>query len=366
MDPISGIALKEAGVELGAKSIEREAGNYKAAIEYIRNIPKSIVKETVMIGPDFIKFTITALKQKDIDTKTKLIQTGIIVSLSTLLGFMIWDISLITMLFAIGAFAGPLTIIGGVVFGSLIILIKSALTAFLVLISMKLSNLMYDDEQFRKIADEAFGKEKGESFSNSFGNIMKSIPSGIEKFGDSVTEYFEKIGSKKKNLDTAKLLDTIEKKDDKSFSIKKFNPFSKKEKEINEIPNDERMLNELLRENPLNEDLIILMLSLFRKASAIDGTISIAEQNVFISFLKEEYFLDDEDISQFFNSIDSNKNIKELLSEIKEYSTIEDLEHIVKVVYDIISIDGKITNEENKFYTVIKKQLLPTPLSLSN
>ncbi len=337
------------GIEVLDKSIEREGNKYKEALEYIRNIPRNIIKETILIGPNFVKFIITALNHPSNDAKTKILFTGVIISLSTLLGFMIWDISLITMLFAIGAFAGPLTIIGGVVFGSLILLIKSALTAFLILIAMKLSNMMYEDTVIQEIAIEAFGIEKGKSFIESWNKLTSFDNGKIDKFVSSVKEYFLKIGEKNKDINISEIENKIDLKVEKT--LKENNDFQKKSKFLEE-------LKFLKRKEPLDESLIILILTLLYRASSIDGDVNILEKEVLSEFIKEEYILDNNDLEKFFNLIDHEKDMTSLLVDIKKLVPQNKIHEIVEVVHKIILADGVITDEEQLLFDVLKDNLL--------
>lgn len=347
-----GIELTEKAIEGVGENLAKEGNKYKELLKYIRNIPAEIVRATILIGPNFVKFLLTALKSKRTDAKTKLLFTGIIVALSTLLGLMIWDISLITMLFAIGAFAGPVTIIGGIMFGSLIILIKSALTAFLVLLAMKLSNMMYEKDEIELIANEAFGKEHGKSFTETFNRLTEWDNENINKFFDLATKYFNKVGEKFENKD----LSNIEEKISTIITKKK-----KKKKSTNDTGIKNSLLNQLRsikRKNPLDEDIVILVMTLLYHAVSIDGEASKVEIDILINFIKEEYTLDDTDVQNFFNQINKEGNIEVLLEELQELLSKAQLKDVVKIVEEIISSDNVITNEEQLLLEVVKKKLL--------
>ena len=347
------------GMELGEKTIEvvgetlaKEGNRYKELLIYIRNIPAEIVKKTILIGPNFVKFLFIALKSKRTDAKTKLLFTGIIVALSTLLGLMIWDISLITMLFAIGAFTGPATIIGGVVFGSLIVLIKSALTAFLVLLAMKLSNMMYEKSDIELMANEAFGKEDGKSFTETFNQLTSWDSANIDKYLDLATKYFYKVGEKFENKDLSHIEEKI------STILTKNN---KHVKSTNKTGTKNSLLDQLKsikRESPLDENMIILIMTLLYHAVSIDGGASEAELNIFFNFIKEEYTLDDTDVKHFFNQINKEGNIEVLLDELHELLSKEQIVDVVKIVEEIIASDDVITNEEQLLLDAVKKKLL--------
>lgn len=335
------------GAEVAVDHALNETNRYKEAIAYIRSIPKEIVKETVMIGPNFIKFTITALNHSSADTKTKLMFTGIIISISTLLGFMIWDISLIALLFTVGAFAGPMTVIVGAVFGSLIVLIKSSLTAFLILVAMKLSNMMYEDGEIRDIAIETFGEEKGESFLTTFKKLANFGNESIGGFIKSVEEYFIKLGKKTDKIDLSEIEAKIDSRTEETV---------KEEKKIDRS----KLLNKLKllkREDPLDEAAVILVLTLLNYAINIDGHESDDEREVLIDFIKSEYILDNSDIEKLFKMIDHDKDIEELLNEIKEIIPTSKVDSIIEVVENIIIADGVVTEEEQLLLDIVKKQL---------
>ncbi|EDZ61986.1 hypothetical protein SMGD1_0269 [Sulfurimonas gotlandica GD1] len=334
----------------GVKSMEREGNNYKELIKYIRSIPGDIVKKTVYIGPNFIKFIFAALNSKSTDTKTKLLFTGIIVSLSTLLGLMVWDISLITMLFAIGAFAGPATIIGGVMFGSLIVLIKSALTAFIVLVSMKLSNMMYEDTEIEAIAIEAFGKEDGKSFVQTFNQLTAWDNGNIDKFLDLAMKYFNKLGEKFENKDLTNIEEKISK-----LTIKQNLKSKQKTKVKSSLLNQ---LKSLTRGEELDENMIVSVITLLYHAVSIDGEVSNAELDILVNFIKNEYLLDDEDVQNLFKQINKEEDFDVLLNELQGLLSKNQIEDVVKIIEKIISADDVITNEEQLLLDAVKKQLL--------
>ncbi len=341
-------SIADVAATAGAKSIKREGNNYKELIQYIRNIPAEIIKKTVYIGPNFIKFLFAILNSKSTDSKTKLLFTGIIISLSTLLGFMIWDISLIAMLFAIGSFAGPVTIIGGVLFGSLIVLIKSALTTFLILASMKLSNMMYEDTELEIIATKAFGKEDGKSFLEIFHQLTKWDNGNIDKYLDQTKKYFNKLGQKFENKD----LSNIEKKIS-NLTI------NKKRKNTTRVKNSLlKQLTSIKRGNSLDEGMVISIITLLYHAVSIDGEASNKELDILVNFIKNEYLLGDADVHDLFNQINKEKNFDILLNELKGLLSKNQIADVVKMIEEIISADDVITNEEQLLLDAVKKQLL--------
>lgn len=346
---IPAIEIAEQSAAVIDKSLQREGNQYKELLQYIRSIPGDIIKKTVYIGPNFIKFLFSALKSKNNDAKTKLLFTGIIVSLSTLLGFMVWDISLITMLFAIGALTGPATLIGGVMFGSLILLIKSTLTAFIVLAAMKLSNMMYEDTEIEKIATEAFGQENGKSFVESFNELTNWDDGKIDQYLMLAKQYFDKLGKKFENKD----LSTIEEKI--AHKIKKKPTSTKKTNPNNRLL---QQLKALKKENPLDDEAIILVITLLHHAISVDNEVTQNEIDILIDFIKDEYYLDDYDVDQFLKQIDKEKDFKSLLDELKKSIPKKQLKNIINTMEKIILADDKITEEEQLLLNITKKQLL--------
>ena len=59
----------------------------------------------------------------------------------------------------------------------------------------------------------------------------------------------------------------------------------------------------------------------------------------------------------FFNQINKEKDIENLLNEIKELIPSDKINHIIEAVENIISIDGIVTNEEQLLLDIVKKQL---------
>ena len=198
--------------EIVGSELKREGTNWKDFIQYIRSIPKVIIKDVLLIAPRFILLLIKILKSKEVDAGLKLLFTGMIVVLSIFLGFVIWDMNLIVILTLFAATFGVGTAIISVFFGVGIILVKSALTAFLVLISMYLCNTLFTTEELKDLAIEAFGEKEGTSFIEKFNLILGSIDSSIEKFIFPVKEFFIKIGKKKSNKDLDNKLSKLEEK----------------------------------------------------------------------------------------------------------------------------------------------------------
>ena len=198
--------------EIVGDELKRESTNWKEFIQYIRSIPKVIIKDVLLIAPRFILLLIKILKSKEVDAGLKLLFTGMIVVLSIFLGFVIWDMNLIVILTLFAATFGVGTAIISVFFGVGIILVKSALTAFLVLISMYLCNTLFTTEELKDLAIEVFGEKEGTSFIEKFNLILGSIDSSIEKFIFPVKEFFIKIGKKKSNKDLDNKLSKLEEK----------------------------------------------------------------------------------------------------------------------------------------------------------
>lgn len=198
--------------EIVGNELKREGTNYKEFIQYIRNIPKVIIKDILLIAPRFILLLIKILKSKEVDAGVKLLFIGMIVVLSTLTGFIIWDIPTVAILGALASTLGWMTALATVFLGAGIILFKSVLTAGLVLISMFLCNMLITTEELKDLAIEAFGEKEGRSFIEKFNLILGSIDSSIEKFIFPVKEFFIKIGKKKSNKDLDDKLSKLEKK----------------------------------------------------------------------------------------------------------------------------------------------------------
>lgn len=198
--------------EIVGSELKREGTNWKEFIQYIRNIPKVIIKDILLIAPRFILLLIKLLKSNEVDAGIKLLFTGMIIVLSTLLGFVIWDMNFMVILATLAATLGWGTAIISVVFGSGIILVKSILTAFLVLVAMYLCNTLFTTKELKKLAIETFGEEKGISFIEKFNLILSSIDNSIEKFVFPVKEFFIKIGKKKSNKDLDNKLSKLEEK----------------------------------------------------------------------------------------------------------------------------------------------------------
>jgi hypothetical protein len=189
-----------------------ERTNYKELFRYLRNMPKELIVNIVTIGPKFILLLINILKSKEKDVGLKLLFSGMIIALSVGLGLMIWDLSAVALFFGTWGLLGPATAIGGIIFGSLVLFIKSALTAFLVLISMLMCNLLFTTEELNELAKEAFGETEGKSFMEKFNSIVKSADSGIEKFIYPIKNFFIKLGKRKMEKDGNLNFSDIEKK----------------------------------------------------------------------------------------------------------------------------------------------------------
>ena len=198
--------------EIVGSELKREGTNWKEFMQYIRNIPKVIIKDILLIAPRFILLLIKILKSKEVDTGVKLLFIGMIVVLSTLTGFIIWDIPTVAILGLLASTLGWTTALATVFFGAGIILFKSVLTAGLVLISMFLCNMLITTEELKDLAIEAFGEKEGTSFIEKFNLILGSIDSSIEKFIFPVKEFFIKIGKKKSNKDLDNKLSKLEEK----------------------------------------------------------------------------------------------------------------------------------------------------------
>lgn len=198
--------------EIVGDELKRESTNWKEFIQYIRSIPKEIIKDVLLIAPRFILLLIKILKSKEVDAGLKLLFTGMIIVLSTLLGFVIWDIPNIVILGWFATTLGWGTAIISVFFGAGIILVKSALTAFLVLISMYLCNILFTTEELKDLAIEVFGEKEGTSFIEKFNKIVGSTPKNIEKFIIPVKRFFIKIGKKKSNKELEANLSKLEEK----------------------------------------------------------------------------------------------------------------------------------------------------------
>jgi hypothetical protein len=215
IDPVTAKIASDIGkgVFEGSKSeLKREGTNYKELFQYLRSMPKELIVNTITIGPKFILLLIKMLKSKEKDTGLKLLFSGMIIALSVGLGFMIWDISAIALFFGTWGLLGPASAIGGIVFGSLVLFIKSALTAFLVLISMLLCNMLFTTEELNELAKEAFGETEGKSFMEKYNSIIKSVDSGIEKFIYPIKNFFIKLGERKIKKDGNLNFDDIEEK----------------------------------------------------------------------------------------------------------------------------------------------------------
>ena len=198
--------------EIVGDELKRESTNWKEFIQYIRSIPKVIIKDVLLIAPRFILLLIKILKSKEVDAGLKLLFTGMIVVLSIFLGFVIWDMNLIVILTLFAATFGVGTAIISVFFGVGIILVKSALTAFLVLISMYLCNTLFTTEELKDLALDVFGEKEGTSFIEKFNKIVGSTPKNIEKFIIPVKRFFIKIGKKKSNKELEANLSKLEEK----------------------------------------------------------------------------------------------------------------------------------------------------------
>ncbi len=198
--------------EIVGDELKRESTNWKEFIQYIRSIPKVIIKDVLLIAPRFILLLIKILKSKEVDAGLKLLFTGMIVVLSIFLGFVIWDMNLIVILTLFAATFGVGTAIISVFFGVGIILVKSALTAFLVLISMYLCNTLFTTEELKDLAIEVFGEKEGTSFIEKFSKLVRTHDKNIEKFIIPVKRFFIKIGKKKSNKELDANLSKLEEK----------------------------------------------------------------------------------------------------------------------------------------------------------
>lgn len=184
-----------------SNELGKEKGSYKELFKYLRSMPKELITNVITIGPKFILLLIRMLKSKEKDAGLKLLFSGMIVSLSVFFGFMIWDVGAIALFLGTWGFLGPATAVGGLIFGSLAILIKTALTAFLVLVSMMLCNMLYTTDELNELAIEAFGKDEGKSFMDKFNSIISSTDDSIDKFISPTKSFFINIGKKKQNKD---------------------------------------------------------------------------------------------------------------------------------------------------------------------
>ncbi len=198
--------------EIVGDELKRESTNWKEFIQYIRSIPKVIIKDVLLIAPRFILLLIKILKSKEVDAGLKLLFTGMIVVLSIFLGFVIWDMNFIVILTLFAATFGVGTAIISVFFGVGIILVKSALTAFLVLISMYLCNTLFTTEELKDLAIEVFGEKEGTSFIEKFSKLVRTHDKNIEKFIIPVKRFFIKIGKKKSNKELDANLSKLEEK----------------------------------------------------------------------------------------------------------------------------------------------------------
>ena len=198
--------------EIVGDELKRESTNWKEFIQYIRSIPKVIIKDVLLIAPRFILLLIKILKSKEVDTGVKLLFIGMIVVLSTLTGFIIWDIPTVAILGLLASTLGWTTALATVFFGAGIILFKSVLTAGLVLISMFLCNMLITTEELKDLAIEVFGEKEGTSFIEKFRKLVRTHDKNIEKFIIPVKRFFIKIGKKKSNKELEANLSKLEEK----------------------------------------------------------------------------------------------------------------------------------------------------------
>ena len=61
--------------EIVGDELKRESTNWKEFIQYIRSIPKVIIKDVLLIAPRFILLLIKILKSKEVDAGLKLLFT---------------------------------------------------------------------------------------------------------------------------------------------------------------------------------------------------------------------------------------------------------------------------------------------------
>ena len=215
MDPASAkmaFDAAEAAAKLGKEELKREKLNYKEFFQYLRNIQKKLIIDTITIGPKFILLLIKILKSKEQDAGLKLLFSGMIIALSISLGFMIWDLSIVALFVGTWGFLGPVTAVTGFFLGSLALLIKGSLTAVLILASMLLCNLLLTTEELNSLAKEAFGETEGKSFMEKFNSIISSVDGGIEKFIYPFHNFFIRLGKRKMKKDGNLNFDDIEEK----------------------------------------------------------------------------------------------------------------------------------------------------------
>jgi uncharacterized tellurite resistance protein B-like protein len=331
-------AVKSASDYVGKKVTEEKA-TYKDLFISIKSISKETIKDVLLIAPKFLLLLPKLLRSKEVDSSVKLVFTGIIIVLSMLLGFAIWDISLITMLFTAGVFAGPLTVVALGISGTFILIIKASLTTFLVLISMQLCIMVFEDEEIKKQAIAAFGEEKGTDFYEKMTYLSRTMKNTTDKFIIPVKEFFIKV-ARVKGADKDK------------FSL------ADMEKKLQErITSKDKDLIILNSHKIEDAELSSIIFTLLRYIILIDGVIDPKEQEIVNNFLKEEYSLSNDDLDNFYELKIEVDDIELYLKRIKKELSSSDIDKLIMICEEIVIVDCKIDPKEIELLRVINNYL---------
>lgn len=335
---IAADALKGTSDYIGKKVTEEKA-TYKDFFKSIKSISKETIKDVLLIAPKFLLLLPKLLRSREVDASIKLVFTGVIIVLSMLLGFAIWDISLITMLFTAGVFAGPLTVIALGISGTFIIIIKASLSTFLVLISMQLCIMVFEDEEIKKQAIEAFGDEKGTDFYEKMTYLSRTMKNTTDKFIIPVKEFFIRV-AKVKGADKDKFsLADMERKLEERITSKDKDIIIFKSSKIEDA------------------ELSSIIFTLLRYIILIDGVIDTKEQEIVNEFLEEKYALSSNDLENFYKLKIEVDDIELYLKRIKTELSPWDIDKLIIICEEIVIVDGKIDPKEIELLRVINNYL---------
>ncbi len=206
----------EKGFTVVGEQLDRESANYMKLINYLKSLPKEFVMSILLIAPRFILLLNKILHAKEHDAGLKLMLVGMIVTIAALLGFVVFDMSSLIIFLAVAGGVGYVTAAVSIIFGALIVVLKSALIALIIMVAMFLCNMVFTSDELLELSIELFGEEEGKSFMEKYDDIVRKSTSHIMPYVAPIRKFFMKIGRKQeknnKKFDFSKLTAKIEKR----------------------------------------------------------------------------------------------------------------------------------------------------------